>query len=107
MGFFLYLCDMENRQTYIFKNTLIRGTMGMLNDKYRMEDKDGAYQYLMDVTGSTTEDDIVPLLRQKTPEELIQINVTVATFLKQQIVYTGPSSLTVEAYKEYGPYKGD
>ena len=98
---------MENRQTYIFKNTLIRGTMGMLNDEYRMENKDGAYQYLMDVTGSTTEDDIIPLLRGKSPEELMEINLKVATYLKQTPVYTGESALTAEAYKEYGKYKGD
>ena len=98
---------MEDRQTYIFKNTLIRGTMGMLNDEYRMENKDGAYQYLMDVTGSTTEDDIIPLLRGKSPEELMEINLKVATYLKQTPVYTGKSALTAEAYQSYGKYKGD
>ena len=96
-----------DRQEMIFKNTLIRGTMGMLNDQYRMENKDGAYQYLMDVTNSTTEDDIIPLLRGKSPEELIQINSKVASYLKQEKVYTGKSHLTAEAYKEYGRYKGD
>lgn len=97
---------MENRQTYIFKNTLIRGTMGMLDDP-RMERQDEAYQFLMDVTKSTTEDDIRPLLRGKSVEELIQINVKMGTFLKQTPIYTGPSSLTAEAYESYGPYKGD
>jgi len=90
----------------IFKNTLIRGTMGMLTDS-RMERQDEAYQFLMDVTNSTTEDDIKPLLRGKTTDELIQINVKMGTFLKQTPVYTGESSLTAEAYKEYGKYKGD
>ena len=96
-----------DRQEMIFKNTLIRGTMGMLNDNYRMENKDEAYQYLMDVTGSTTEDDIIPLLRGKSVDELIQINVKTGTFLKQTPVYSGESSLTAEAYQSYGKYKGD
>ncbi len=99
---------MENRQTYIFKNTLIRGTMGMLNDwRMDMDNRDLAYQYLMDVTASTTEDDIIPLLRGKSPEELITINTTVGSFLTPQFREAAESSLTVEAYKEYGKYKGD
>jgi len=99
---------MENRQTYIFKNTLIRGTMGMLNDwRMDMDNRDLAYQYLMDVTASTTEDDIIPLLRGKSPEELITINTTVGSFLTPQFTYSGESSLTAEAYKEYGKFKGD
>jgi hypothetical protein len=95
-----------DRQEMIFRNSLIRGTMGMLKD-YRMEQTDLAYQYLMDVTNSTTEDDIIPLLRGKSSDELIQINIKVGTFLKQTPVYSGTSSLTAEAYKEYGKYKGD
>ena len=95
-----------DRQEMIFRNSLIRGTMGMLKD-YRMEQTDLAYQYLMDVTNSTTEDDIIPLLRGKSSDELIQINIKVGTFLKQTPVYSGTSSLTAEAYKEYEKYKGD
>ena len=95
-----------DRQEMIFKNTLIRGTMGMLTDS-RMERQDEAYQFLMDVTNSTTEDDIRPLLRGKSTDELIQINVKMATFLKQTPWYTGVSALTPEAYKEYGRYYGD
>ena len=98
---------MEDRQMMMMKNSLIRGTMYMLNDDYRMEDKDSAYQYLMDITNSTTEDDIVPLLRGKTYSELMDINIKVASYLKQTPVYNGESSLTAEAYKEYGKYKGD
>jgi hypothetical protein len=99
---------MENRQTYIFKNTLIRGTMGMLNDwRMDMDNRDLAYQYLMDITASTTEDDIIPLLRAKSPEELIKINKTIGSFLTPQFTYSNESSLTAEAYKEYGKFKGD
>ena len=80
-----------DRQEMIFKNTLIRGTMGMLTDP-RMERQDDAYQFLMDVTKSTTEDDIKPLLRGKSTDELIQINVKMGTFLKQTPVSTGVSA---------------
>jgi hypothetical protein len=95
-----------NRQEMMMKNSLIRGTMGMLKD-YRMEFTDLAYQYLMDVTNSTTEDDIIPLLRGKSFEELMEINLKVASYLKQEKVYSGKSHLTAEAYKEYGKFKGD
>jgi hypothetical protein len=95
-----------DRQEMIFKNTLIRGTMGMLEDP-RMEKYDEAMDFLMSVTNSTTEDDIRPLLRGKSVEELIQINVKMATFLKPIPMYTGVSALTPEAYKEYGRYYGD
>jgi hypothetical protein len=95
-----------DRQEMIFRNTLIRGTMGMLDD-HRMERYDEAMDFLMSVTNSTTEDDIRPLLRGKSVDELIQINVKMGTFLKQTPVYTGQSSLTAEVYASYGPYKGD
>ena len=99
---------MEDRQTYILKNTFIRGTMGMLNDwRMEMDNRDLAYQYLMDVTCSTTEDDIIPLLRGKSVDELVVINAHVATFLTPQFTYSSESALTAEAYKEYGKYKGD
>ena len=97
---------MENRQDLLFKNTMIRGIQSMLKD-YRMEQTDLAYQYLMDVTSSTTEDDIFPLLRSKSPEEVMQINIKVASFMKPIMWSSGTSALTPEAYKEYGRYYGD
>lgn len=97
---------METRQDMLFKNTMIRGIKSMLSD-VRMERQDEAYQYLMDVTGSTTEDDIFPLLRSKTPEEAMKINIEVSKFLKQYTWITGTPGLTAEIYDSYGPYKGD
>ncbi len=95
-----------DRQEMIFKNTLIRGTMGMLEDQ-RMEKFDEAIQFLMDVTNSTTEDDIRPLLRGKSVEELIQINVKMGTFLKPR-PGNGDFSKAIEAmYSMGGNYKGD
>lgn len=97
---------METRQDMLFKNTMIRGIKSMLVD-VRMERQDEAYQYLMDVTGSTTEDDIFPLLRSKSPEEVMKINVQVGKFLKPNMWFSGTPGLTAEIYDSYGPYKGD
>jgi hypothetical protein len=97
---------MESRDMMLFKNTLIRGTIGMLED-HRMERQDEAYQYLMDVTNAATEDDIRPLLRGKSATELIEINKKIGEFLTPRFFYSDESSLTPEAYKEYGKYKGD
>lgn len=83
---------------------MIRGAMGMLDD-WRMDRKDEAYQYLMDVTNSTTEDDIIPLLRGKSPQELIEINTRVGQFLTPQFRQSNNSSLTPEVYKDYGRKK--
>jgi hypothetical protein len=80
--------------------------MGMLTD-FRMDRYDEAMDYLMGVTNSITEDDIIPLLRGKSPEELIEINKIVGSYLTPQFFESSESSLTVEAYKEYGKYKGD
>jgi hypothetical protein len=91
----------------MMKNSLIRGTMHMLNNDSRMERQDEAYQFLMDVTNSTTEDDIIPLLRGKTYEELMEINLKVASYLRQTPVYEFKSHMTCEDYKQGGKYKGD
>ena len=91
----------------MMKNSLIRGTMHMLNNDNRMDNRGIAYQFLMDVTNATTEDDIIPLLRGKSLSELDNINLSVASLLKATFTRNYESSLTVEGYKEYGTYKGD
>jgi len=79
----------------------------MLNNDNRMDNRGIAYQFLMDVTNATTEDDIIPLLRGKSLSELDNINLSVASLLKATFTRNYESSLTVEGYKEYGTYKGD
>jgi hypothetical protein len=79
----------------------------MLNNDNRMENRGIAYQFLMDVTNATTEDDIIPLLRGKSLSELDNINLSVASLLRATFTRNYESSLTVEGYKEYGKYKGD
>lgn len=91
----------------MMKNSIIRGIMYMLKEDFRMENKDISYQYLMDMTNSTTEDDIIPLLRSKSLSELDKINLGVASLLKATFTRNYTSSLTVEGYNEYGSYKGD
>lgn len=95
-----------DRQEMIFRNSLIRGTMGMLKD-YRMEKTDLAIQYLMDITNSTTEDDIIPLLRGKSSEELMQINIKVGSFMKASPGNGDFSKAIAAMYSMGGNYKGD
>jgi hypothetical protein len=61
----------------------------------------------MDVTNSTTEDDIIPLLRGKSSSELIQINLKMGSFLTPNICDSTVDSLSVESYESYSKYKGD
>jgi hypothetical protein len=95
-----------DRQEMIFRNTLIRGTMGMLDDS-RMERYDEAMDFLMSVTNSTTEDDIRPLLRGKSVEDLIKINVKMGTFLKQRPSNVDFSKVISSMYEKGGNFKGD
>ena len=95
---------MKDRQEYLFNNSLIRGIMGTLN---RVEDKDSAYQYLMDVTNSITEDDIIPLLKGKSSAELMQINLKMGSFLTPNFCDSTVNSLSAESYAYYSKYKGD
>jgi hypothetical protein len=95
---------MKDRQELLFNNSLIRGIMGTLN---RVEDKDSAYQYLMDVTNSITEDDIIPLLRGKSSTELMEINLKVGSYLKANLCNSTIDSLSAESYESYSKYKGD
>ena len=97
---------MVDRQELIFNNSLIRGIMGTLKD-YRVEDKDLALQYLLDVTNSIIEDDIIPLLKGKSSAELMQINLKVGSFLKPNFCNSTVDSLSAESYEYYSKYKGD
>ena len=95
-----------DRQMIIMKNSIIRGTIGMLNDKTRMERKDEALNYLSGVTNSILQEEIIQSLKIKTYEELIEINIKMATYLKQTPI-SKISYLTCECYNSYGKYKGD
>ena len=90
----------------IMKNSLIRGTIGMFNDESRMERKEEARNYLNEVTNSIYQEEIIQSLKIKTYEELIEINIKMATYLKQSPI-SQISYLTCELYNSYGKYKGD
>lgn len=62
--------------------TMIRGTLGMLNDEGRMADREGALQFIFDRTGATTEDEIRPIMRTMSSDEVIAINDGMVKFLK-------------------------
>jgi CHASE3 domain sensor protein len=64
-----------------FIETMIRGTLGMLNDKQRMTDRDAALQFIFDRTGATTEDEIRPIMRTMSTDEVMDINVGVGRFI--------------------------
>jgi hypothetical protein len=97
---------MKDRQEYIFNNSLIRGIMGTLKD-FRMEQTDIALQYLMDVTNSTTEDDIILSLQGKNSAELMEINLRMGLFLKANLCNSTVNSLSAKSYESYSRYKGD
>ena len=97
---------MKDRQEYLFNNSLIRGIMGTLTD-FRMEQTDIALQYLMDVTNSTTEDEINLSLQGKSSTELMEINLKMGSFLKANICDSTVDSLSAESYESYSKYKGD
>ena len=60
-----------DRQMIIMKNSIIRGTIGMLNDKTRMERKEEALNYLSVVTNSIFQEEIIQSLKIKTYEVTI------------------------------------
>ena len=82
MGKSSYICNMKALYERQFCETMIRGTLGMLNDEQRMNDREGALRFIFEQTGATTEDDIRPLMRQMTCDETMMINRGVANFLK-------------------------
>jgi hypothetical protein len=65
-----------------FCETMIRGTLGMLNDTRRMIDRKEALQFIFDQTGATTEDEIKPMMRSMTCDECMNVNRGMVDFLK-------------------------
>ena len=70
-----------------FIETMIRGTLGMLNDEQRMADREGALQFIFDRTGAITEDDIRPIMRTMTCDEAMEINLGVGKFIRNNFVW--------------------
>ena len=65
-----------------FIETMIRGTIGMLNDKQRMTDRQSALQFIFDRTGATTEDEIRPKMKTMSCDEAMEINVGMSQFIQ-------------------------
>ena len=70
-----------------FIETMIRGTLGMLNDEQRMADREGALQFIFDRTGAITEDDIRPIMRTMTGDKAMDINSGIVKFLRPSFSY--------------------
>jgi len=70
-----------------FIETMIRGSIGMLNDEQRMADREGALQFIFDRTGAITEDDIRSIMRTMTCNEAMDINSGIVKFLKPSYTY--------------------
>lgn len=70
-----------------FIETMIRGTLGMLNDEQRMTDREEALQFIYEQTGAKTEDEIRPIMRTMTCKEAMDINTGVACFIKHSFVW--------------------
>ncbi len=76
-----------------FNNTMIRGTLYMLNDETRMIDREGALKFIYEKTGATSEDEIRSLMYQMPCDGAMEINVGMGKFLKP-IVWFGSKQLT-------------
>ena len=65
-----------------FIDTMIRGTLGMLNDKQRMTNREGALQFILESTGAKTEDEIRPIMKTMSCEDTMKINVGMSQFIQ-------------------------
>ena len=70
-----------------FVETMIRGTLGMLNDKQRMTDREAALQYVLEQTGANTEEDIRPIMRTMSCDRAMEINLGVGKFIRNNFVW--------------------
>jgi|LauGreDrversion4_2_1035121.scaffolds.fasta_scaffold82566_2 hypothetical protein len=70
-----------------FNNTMIRGTLYMLNDETRMIDREGALKFIYEKTGATSEDEIRSLMYHMSCDDAMEINVGMGRFLKPSFSY--------------------
>ena len=64
-----------------FNNTMIRGTLFMLNDEQRMIDREGALQFIFEKTGTTNEDEIRSVMKSMSCDDAMEINVGMRQFI--------------------------
>jgi hypothetical protein len=70
-----------------FINTMIRGTLYILNDTHRMADREGALQFILEKSGATTEDEIGAKMRELSCDEAMIINVGMSKFMVPSFSY--------------------
>jgi len=71
-----------------FINTMIRGTLYILNDTHRMADREGALQFILEKSGATTEDEIGAKMRELSCDDAMMINVGMSKFMVQSYLFT-------------------
>jgi hypothetical protein len=103
-----------DRQQFMQANMYMRGTFSIIFRDSEYKNTNKMQDYVAGVINSTStdKDDILNALKQyakENPEKMQELNTDVAKMAEpiNPIKSTGKSSLTPDAYKSYGPYKGD
>jgi hypothetical protein len=104
----------NDRQQFMQANMYMRGTFSIIFRDSEYKNTNKMQDYVAGVVNSTStdKDDILNALKQyakENPEKMQDLNRDVAEMAEpiNPTKSTGTSSLTPDAYKSYGPYKGD
>ena len=87
MGELSYLSNMRPLYERQFCYTMIRGTLGILNDTQRMADREGALQFIFDKTGATTEDEITVKMKDMSCDDAMMVNRGMVDFMVPSFSY--------------------
>ena len=104
----------NDRQQFMQANMYMRGIFSIIFRDSEYKNTNKMQDYVAGVVNSTStdKDDILNALKQyakENPEKMQELNIDVAEMAEpiNPTKSTGTSSLTPDAYKSYGPYKGD
>jgi hypothetical protein len=104
----------NDRQQFMQANMYMRGTFSIIFRDSEYKNTNKMQDYVAGVVNSTStdKDDILNALKQyakENPEKMQELNRDVAEMAEpiNPTKSIGTSSLTPDAYKSYGPYKGD
>ncbi len=82
-----YISNMKPLYERQFINTMIRGTLYILNDTHRMADREGALQFILEKSGATTENEIGAKMRELSCDDAMMINVGMSKFMVPSFSY--------------------
>jgi hypothetical protein len=104
----------NDRQQFMQANMYMRGTFSIIFRDSEYKNTNEMQDFVAGVVNatSTDKDDILNALKQyakENPEKMQDLNMEVSQMSEpiNPTKSTGTSSLTPDAYKSYGPYKGD